>query len=332
MLNGLNPEEMNLASIALLGRRQYSPYLRDFIATALAARHEVIWWTDDEPVPARAAAEAEILVVTGSPCDRALMIQLPRLRAIISPLIGIENISLADATSLGIMVVNGEVDENAESVAEASIMLLLASLYDLPRSQRKMRQSDGALPTAMMLSGKKIGILGYGAIARGVLRRLEGWGAELSVHTRTPPEQGPPGVAFIPLEALLRESDALLVLASLNASTYHLIDAERIGWMKRGAVIVNTSRGAIIDEAALTDALRRGAIARAALDVFEVEPLDPDSPLRDLPNVILTPHCVGHTVESHAAIPVKAAANVETVLAGRVPASLRNPDVLATPR
>lgn len=102
--------------------------------------------------------------------------------------------------------------------------------------------------------------------------------------------------------------------------------------MKRGAIIVNTARGAIIVEAALVDALASGVVARAALDIFESEPLPNGSALRGQPNVLLTPHCVGHTVESLAAIPIVTAKNVETVLRGEIPGSLRNPQVLQSNR
>ena len=318
-----------MATILLIGRDDVLSFLRDRVMPLLDPAHEALLFSERDAIPAAILERAEILVALDARCDGALLERAPLLRAIVSPTIGIDHIALDDATARGIMVVNGAVRENAESMAEATVMLLLAAFYDLQRSMERLDQPQDQAPTARMLAGKTLGLLGYGAIARGVARRLAPWGVRLLAHSRTA-RRDEDGVSFVPLETLLRESDGLTVLASLNADSRHLLNAERLSWMKRGAILVNTSRGAIIDEAALADAIRSGAIGRAALDVFETEPLPRDSALRGLPHVLLTPHCVGHSIESYAAIPAKAAENVALLLAGKVPDSLCNPEILAS--
>jgi phosphoglycerate dehydrogenase-like enzyme len=126
----------------------------------------------------------------------------------------------------------------------------------------------------------------------------------------------------------MRTSDVVVVLASLNPETRGIIGAERLRLMKPTAILVNTARGAIVDEAALAAALRSGTLAGAALDCFSTEPLPADSPLRGLPNVILTPHMIGHTIEAHHSLEVATRENLDLVLSGQPPRYVVNPAVL----
>jgi phosphoglycerate dehydrogenase-like enzyme len=132
----------------------------------------------------------------------------------------------------------------------------------------------------------------------------------------------------VDLDTLMRTSDVVVVLASLNPETRGLISAEKLRLMKQTAILVNTARGAIVDEAALADALKSKAIAGAALDCFSVEPLPATSPLRGLPNAILTPHMIGHTVEAHHSLEVATRENLDLILSGRPPRYVVNPAVL----
>ena len=129
----------------------------------------------------------------------------------------------------------------------------------------------------------------------------------------------------VDLDTLMRTSDVVVVLASLNPETRGLIGAEKLKLMKQTAILVNTARGAIVDEAALAEALKSRAIAGAALDCFAVEPLPATSPLRGLPNVILSPHMIGHTVEAHHSLEVATRENLELVLSGQPPRYVVNP-------
>jgi phosphoglycerate dehydrogenase-like enzyme len=255
----------------------------------------------------------------------------PYLRGVVSPVTGIEWIDVSAATDLCIVVANGQTPANTESLAEAAILLTLAALYDLRGSEAVLRQNlvRPAQVTARMLGKKTIGMIGFGQIARAMVARLAGWDVHILAYARRVHTDAPPNVTWVGLDRLLTESDVVCVLASLNTETEGLLNAERLGLLKQGAVLVNTARGAIIDETALYEfALQRPDI-HLALDTFEKEPLPQDSPLRALPNAILTPHMVGHTQDSLAAIPTTAVENVRRILAGEPPLYLCNPEVLA---
>jgi phosphoglycerate dehydrogenase-like enzyme len=156
--------------------------------------------------------------------------------------------------------------------------------------------------------------------------RLAGWGAPLVAWSRRRDITAP--VEWMELDALLSDSDVVCVLLSLNAETRGLLDEARLRLMQPNAVLVNTARGGIIDEGALAALARERPEMRIALDTFATEPLPADSPLRDLPNAILTPHMVGHTVESHGVLPGVAVDAVISVLAGEPPLYVRNPEVI----
>ena len=277
-----------------------------------------------------ALAEADILLTPGDlPCTRALMRGAPRLRAVISPFTGTEGFDEGAATDLGILVANGQTPENSESMAEATILLMLAALYDLHGSEAVLR---GTIPRpahsrAFMLRGKTVGMIGYGNIARAMTVRLAGWGVRLLAWSRRP-DVSISVVEWVELDELLSDADVVCVLLSLNAGTRGLLDATRLRRMKPDAVLVNTARGGIIDEAALVALARERTAMRIALDTFAIEPLPADSPLRDLPNTILTPHMLGHTVESHAVLPGVAVDAITRILAGEPPLYVRNPDVI----
>ncbi len=308
-------------------------FARDFVE-AIAPRiralgHEVLVQVgESDGLHAEEAwTKTEVLIPVGIQCGRALMSTVPSLRAVICPTIGIDAIDIAAATELGILVVNGRVAENAISMAEATVLLILASCYDLTGASERMRDPGYNRRAPSMLRGKAIGIVGYGSIAQEVIRRLAVWDMTISVYTRHIPRDAPPDIAFVALDALLRSSDIVAVLTRLTVDTYHLLDREKLSWMRTGAILVNTSRGALVDERALADCLRDRHLAFAALDVFETEPLPENSPLRSLDNVLLTPHCVGHTRESREAMPEALLSNLETVAAGHIPESTCNPEV-----
>jgi phosphoglycerate dehydrogenase-like enzyme len=269
----------------------------------------------------------EIAIVLVIRCGDAEMAAAPKLSALISPVVGYDFIDVDAATRRGIPVCNGEVALNRESLAEAAILLILASLYRLPQAEAALRRPDSAsgLQPARMLKGKSLGIIGAGSIARAVIERLQPWQCRISLYSKSGTMVA--GTESVSLSQLLSGSDVILIATSLNSDTYHLLDAERLSMMRPDAILVNIARGAIVDEPALAELLQDGGIAGAALDVFEVEPLPPESPLRTLPNVILTPHAIGHTTEARQAVVDQAAANALTLAKGQLPASCRNPAV-----
>jgi phosphoglycerate dehydrogenase-like enzyme len=273
--------------------------------------------------------QADVLLTSGAlACDRRLFEAAPRLRAVISLFIGIEAIDQAAATASGVVVCNGQVPENYEGVAEGTILLALAAMYGLLTKEKLLREGRTAPLTlpARMLWRKTVGIVGFGMIAQAVARRLSVWDVDLLVHTRTQ-RPLPEYVQPADLESLLRRSDVVLLLTSLTSESRHLIDAARLDLLKSDAVLVNTSRGAVIDEAALVRWAERNPDALLALDIFETEPLPLDSPLRRLPNAVLTPHAIAGTREAVSAIRRAAVENVAAVFEG-VPIRVCNPEVL----
>ena len=218
---------------------------------------------------------------------------------------------------------------NASSTADHAVALMLAALRRIPeydsgvRAARWDRTGDA---TPWELNRATIGLVGFGAIGRLVWRRLSGFRAHVLVcDPAVAPE---PGMELVELDELLRRSDVVSLHVPLTSATRHLIDRRRLALMRPDAVLVNTARGALVDEDALTDALEAGRLRAAGLDVFEREP-PTASRLLDLPNVIVTPHIGGVSERSIAEMTRRAADAVVDVLAGRIPANVMNPEALA---
>ncbi len=320
------------ARIVAVGRRR-SAYLFAPIVEALRdSGHDVVYYEDSTAFEAAhdGLTTADVLLAASSfVCSRELMASADRLRGIVSPTTGIEGFDLAAATELGILVANGQTRENVESMAEATILLILASLYDLHGTAAVLRESR-ARPervNARMLGGKVVEMIGFGRVARAITTRLAAWGVAIQAYTRRVPTE-PGDVRFVALDDLLRTSDVVCVLATLNSATEGLLNAERLALLKPRAVLINTARGAIIDEVALCALAKARPDLRLALDTFVTEPLPAESKLRGLPNVILTPHMVGHTSEAYATLPGAAVDNAQRLLTGRAPRYVCNPDAI----
>ena len=276
-------------------------------------------------------AETDVLVISGHlNCSRALMTKASRLRAIVSPFSGTEGFDEKAATELGIVIAHGSPPENFESMAEAAVMLMLESLYDLRQTEAIFRDNlpRPSPPLARMIKGKMIGLIGFGNVARAVARRLEGWQVEIQIYSRQPKSSLPAGVKQVSLDQLLRTSDIVSIHVRLNDETRGLLDSSRLHLLKPDAVLINTARGAVVDEAALLQLALERPDFKIALDVFQTEPLPLDDPLRKIPNAILTRHMVGHTKESIDALRNTAVENVARVLSGQLPLYLRNPEVI----
>jgi len=171
-------------------------------------------------------------------------------------------------------------------------------------------------------------LVGFGQIARAVASRLSAWDILIQTYTPRLRDPLPRGVTRVDLEALLRTSDVVCVLASLNAETKGMLDLNRLRLMKTDALLINTARGGIVDEPALVEIARERPSFKIALDTFVEEPLPAQSSLRDLPNAILTPHAIGHTQESVDVLPIAAIENVSRALKGVLPLYVRNPDII----
>ncbi len=294
--------------------------------------HEALRFDDEAQFLAdpAALAEADVLYCMGNlACDERLLARAPKLRAIVTPFIGIDGFDRAAASSRGIVIANGLVPENYLSMAEATIMLMLVALYELHAKEDAFRRN---LPrpqrqSARMLRGKIVGLIGMGRIARAVAERLQPWGAQLQVSAPRLHDPLPAHVARVPLDELLRTSDIVSIHASLTPETRNLLDAQKLELMKPGAILINTARGGLIDEAALARIATEKPL-KIVLDVYDEEPLPQASALRNVPGAILTPHLVGHTRETADAVPVAAVENIARALGGNDPLYVANPEVL----
>lgn len=208
---------------------------------------------------------------------------------------GLDNIDADAAKKAGIVVVNAP-GANATSVAEHTMALILALFRNLIPVANALKNGKWEKKTykAAELAGKTIGIVGFGNIGGKVAGMAAGSGMKVLVTTRSVT----PGRANVSLETLLSESDVVTLHVPKSEETMHLIGAKEFSVMKKTAFLVNCSRGGVVDEGALIEALQQHRIAGAALDVFTVEPLPPDSPLLQFANVILTPHIAASSIES----------------------------------
>lgn len=277
------------------------------------------------------ASQCTVLVTPGAlVVDARVFDALPRLRGLVSPFIGIEGFDVEAATRRGVLVANGSTWQNIESMAEATILLMLAMLYDLDDARDQLRagwRRPGGM-RSRMLKGRTVGVIGFGRIGQAVAARIAPWDISLLVSTRRLKAPLPSGAEHVDLGELVSRGDIVLVLASLNAQTRGMLGQAELEAMKEDAVLVVTSRGGIVDETALATMLERRPGFRAALDVFATEPLPGDSSLRDLPGAILTPHGLGHTRESIASLAPAAIAAVLDLVAGKQPEIVCNPTVL----
>jgi D-3-phosphoglycerate dehydrogenase len=245
-----------------------------------------------------ACRDADIIINAGSRFPARVIDALERCRLLIQASVGYDRIDVPAATARGIMIANLP-DYCIEEVAEHALTLLLASARRLPAMERLVRDGSwnrgAAVPhlgPVQRLSTTTLGIVGFGKIGRLVARKSAGLGWRILAADPfvQPAAAAQHGATLLPLEELLPQADYLTVHVLLSPETRHLIGARQLALMKPSAFLVNTCRGPIIDESALIAALQAGRLAGAGLDVFEEEPLPLTSPLRDLPNVILTPH------------------------------------------
>ncbi|MCW1432314.1 NAD(P)-dependent oxidoreductase [Novosphingobium sp. JCM 18896] len=268
----------------------------------------------------------QLLIPFALPFTAADMDLAPSLKAIVVPSLGYEGIDVDAARARGIVVANGAVQENFESVAEAAIMLILMCLYDIRQTEQRLRDgvSRQGPAQARMLRGKTVGLIGFGNIARAVAVRLAAWQVRLIAYSRSTLAPDTIGVEQVDLETLISQSDIVLPLVPLTRDTQDMLSREVLSRLKSGAVLVNLSRGGVIDEEALADPAIYGRLGGLALDVFTQEPLALDSPLRQVPGAILTPHEISHTKENFGALFELAVRNVEAVLRGATPETALN--------
>ncbi|WP_375463930.1 NAD(P)-dependent oxidoreductase [uncultured Methylobacterium sp.] len=299
----------------------------------LAAYVQPLTAPDPSAVTLRALiAEAEGLVVRVKLPDD-LLDHAPRLRGIVRHGVGLDMIPVAAATARGIPVANLP-GSNTQAVAEYVFAALLHLRRRLGRLDGTLRTDGWGAARALAddlseIGGCTLGVFGLGEIG-GRVARIAHHGFGMRVLGTSRSGSTLDGlVTAVDGGTLFAQSDAVVIACPLTDSTRGLIDAALIGRMRPGAVLVNVARGPVVDTAALAVALRAGAIAGAALDVFDVQPLLPDDPLRACPNLLLTPHVAGITRTSLRAMSVGAVEEMLRILRGERPKNLVNPEILS---
>ena len=265
--------------------------------------------------------------------DREAIAAAPRLKLIQLAGVGYDGIDLEAATEAGVPVAQ-TVAGTIEGVAEHAVLLLLALYKRLLEADASVRRGEWRVwqlrPTSYKLQGKTVGLVGMGRIGQAVAKRLRAFEVDLQYHDVARADvqtEEALGARFVALDELFRTSDVVTLHAPLTSETRGLVGAEAFRKMKPTSVLINTARGGLVDEAALVEALRSGTIAGAGLDVFEKEPADPDNPLFDLDNVVLTPHVATGTRDSVIEKAQAAGENMLRVLRGERPHNVVNPAV-----
>jgi D-3-phosphoglycerate dehydrogenase len=263
-------------------------YERETLA-AVGAELRVVRCADEAELVA-AAADADVVWLEWTPhlTGRGLR-QLPRLGLVMRWGVGYDQIDVAAATELGVAVANAPT-YCTEDVAEHAMALMLSLARQVAWRHEQMRSGQWRVsaPLPRRLQGSTVGVVGLGRIGRRVAELAAAFGARILGHDVMPITV--PGVEVVDLDRLLAESDFVSLHVPMAAQSQHLINAETLARIKVGSFLINTSRGGVVDTAALIGAVESGRLAGAALDVFETEPLPADDPLRSVQNVVLTPH------------------------------------------
>ena len=286
----------------------------------------------DAATLARESRAAEIIIVR-APLPPALFDDAPKLRAAIRHGAGLDMIPVEAATRAGVLVANVP-GVNARSVAEHVFFVTMALLRRFRMMDRDLRQRgwlagrDHA-DKAHELNGRTLGVVGAGNVGKTVMAIARaGFGLDVIANSRNP-KSLPDDVRFVSVDELVAESDVVVLCCPLTPETAGLLSRDRIDRMRPGAILVNVSRGPVVDDTGLIAALREGRIGGAALDVFVTQPLPPDHPYFAFDNVIITPHMAGITEESMMRMGVGAAEEALRVLDNRLPVNLRNTEVVA---
>ena len=297
-------------------------------------------WPGADPPPraellAGVAGADGLLCLLTDPVDVDLLSAAPRLRVVSNMAVGYDNIDVAAATSRGVLVTNTP-GVLTETVADQTFALILAFARRIVAGERVVR--EGRWPPwrpadflVRDVHGATLGIVGLGAIGVAVARRARGFGMRVlyTSRRRRPEAEAELGIEWRELDDLLRASEYVSLHAALTPQTRNLIGEREIALMGPDAVLVNTARGAIVDQPALVRALQAHRIGAAALDVFAAEPLAPEDPLLACDNVLVAPHAGSATVATRTRMADLAVENLAAFLEGRRPPCCVNPEVLA---
>jgi D-3-phosphoglycerate dehydrogenase len=285
----------------------------------------------DEETLLRHVGEADALLVGTARITARLLGAAPRVRVIARYGIGLDNVDVAEATRRGIVVTNAP-GFCREEVAEHVMALLLSLARGVHLYDRAVRAGDwtrAGARSVRRVAGQAIGVVGFGAIGRTVAERAAGLGLWVLVHDPAVAEREmrAAGAEPVALAELIARADFVTLHVPLTDATRHLVDAGFLAAMKPSAFLINTARGALVDQDALVAALDEGQIAGAALDTFVPEPLPAGHPLLACERALLTPHVAFYSEESVQEVRVRAARCVAAVLAGERPEDVVNPEV-----
>lgn len=303
----------------------------------LQAHCDVDFWPKPSPVPREtlmaAAADAQgLLTLLSDSIDAALLAAAPHLRVISQYAVGFDNIDVAAATARGIPVGNTP-DVLTDATADFAFALLMAAARRIPEGHASVCQGEWRTWGPQTLLGQDIwgatlGVIGLGRIGQAVARRGKGFAMRvLFTDPRCKAEGAAIGAECVPLEVLLSESDYVSLHCPLNRETHGMIGERELRLMKPTAFLINTARGAVLQQEALLKALREGWIAGAALDVTVPEPLPPNHPLVEVPNCLITPHIASASVTARNRMAIVAAENLLAGLRGERLPQCVNPQV-----
>jgi len=302
-------------------------------------------WPDELPPPREALLDAVagcdgiLTLLTDRVDDELLDAAGPRLRVVSNYAVGFDNIDVAACTRRGIPVGNTP-GVLTESTADLAWTLLMAAARRIPEGVDHVRAGRWKTWGPLLLLGPDVhgatlGIVGFGRIGQAVARRAAGFGMTVLYHDVAPVPaavEAELGATWVSFEELLARADFVTLHVNLTAETRGLIDAAALTRMRPSAILVNTSRGPVVDTDALVEALRAGTIAAAALDVTDPEPLPADHPLVGMDNCLVVPHVASATLATRGAMAEKAAANLLAGLAGEPLPDPVNPEVRSTSR
>ena len=291
--------------------------------------------TEDELI--EALRGARVCLTQLAPFTERILAACPELELVAVSRGGPVNVNLAAATRHGVRVTYAP-GRNATATAEYALGLMLAAMRNIAVGHLGVAQGRWAgglftyQDTGLELEGSTVGVVGAGAVGSRVARALLGFGARVLVHDPyAAPSSLPEGARPSGLDELLASSRVVTLHARVTPETTGMIGAAQLAAMPAGSVLVNSARGALVDHTALADALHRGHLYAAGLDVFDVEPLPPDHPLRGLPNVVLTPHLAGASRATAERAARMVADEAHRWRRGQAPAHCANPDVLGRP-
>ena len=276
-----------------------------------------------------------VIVIADDPFNDRVLTAASDLRMIAADGVGVTSVDLDAATRHGVIVNNAPFVQEANGDYTIGLILaVMRRIVHIDRCVRRNRWNDRKQFVGEDFRGRTLGLLGFGRVAKAVARRAAGFGVKVLAHSRHPDRDvtSALGVEIVDVNALLARSDVLSIHVLLTEQTRGMIGRAELAKMRRGSYLINTSRGAVIDETALVDALRKGHLAGAGIDVFTTEPPPPNHPLFTMDNVVVTAHTASDSADAFSTVFRGIAEDVLLFLDGRRPAHVVNPEVLTHQR